>query len=290
MSTGMLPNLGANDGALFFQFTESAYNDYRPQLNSLHLLLTGSNLYGKAGDWQEDAAWYGLRQQQKAGFPVLKQEKGFVSFPIGGYYLIRDTDTLSLLRCTKFRNRPSHADNLHLDVWVGAKNLLHDAGSYKYNTAQELKRYFKGTQSHNTVMIDDLDQMLMGDRFMWYHWSEAVDVKLSEDDEYYIFEGTIKAFGHLTKNARHTRTVKKKKGANHWLVLDEVQGLPPQHMMKQLWHTVYPGETDIRVLTGEADLTQAQGWHSRHYGAKEPCTEIVITTENRHIQTLIQTT
>ncbi|MCJ8164440.1 heparinase II/III family protein [Pontibacter sp. E15-1] len=290
LTTGKLPNLGANDGALFFQFTDSDYNDYRPQLNSLHLLLTGENLYSGTGVWEEDAAWYGIRPQKATRFAVLNQTQGFVSFPVGGYYLIRDNESLSLIRCAKFRNRPSHADNLHLDVWVGEKNLLHDAGSYKYNTSKDLKRYFKGTQSHNTVIVDDLDQMLMGERFIWYHWSEAEDVKLTENDEYYTFEGTIRAFGHLARNVRHTRTVQKKKGANTWLVTDEVKGLPPQHMIKQLWHTAYPEQADLRVLTNEADRTTETGWRSTHYGTKEACTQVAVTTENRHIQTLVQTT
>ncbi|GAA4440081.1 hypothetical protein GCM10023188_36930 [Pontibacter saemangeumensis] len=287
LTTGRLPNTGANDGALFFQFSGSDYTDYRPQLNGLHLLLTGKNLYDGTGAWEEEAAWYGIHKQPGKRFAVLQQEQGIIAFPKGGYFLIRDGDTLSLIRCAKFRNRPSHADNLHLDVWVGDQNLLHDAGSFKYNTGQELKRYFKGTQSHNTVMVDDLDQMLMGERFIWYHWSEATDVKLSEDDEHYIFKGAIKGFGHLSKDIRHVRTVKKKKGINSWLVQDELLGLPEGHLIKQLWHTAFPEQTDIQVLTSEAHLTTRQGWQSTRYGTKEACTELMITSNNRQIQTLV---
>lgn len=289
LTTGKLPNTGANDGALFFQFSESDFGDYRPQLNSLHRLLTGKKLYDSTGEWEEDAAWYGIERIGDGHYPVLQQKQGIISFTNGGYYLIRDRDALSLIRCVKFSGRPGQADNLHLDIWVGEQNLLHDAGSYKYNTGQELKRYFKGTQSHNTVMVDDFDQMLMGERFIWYHWSEATEAKLSEDAEYYIFKGTIKAFGHLSRHITHTRTVKKKKGSNCWHVQDEVQGLPQIHIIKQLWHTAYPEQTDIRALTGEAVLTERRGWYSTHYGTKEACTELHITTENRQIRTLIQT-
>jgi hypothetical protein len=42
---GFLPNYGANDGALFFPLSENQYRDYRPQLNTLHLILTGKKLF-----------------------------------------------------------------------------------------------------------------------------------------------------------------------------------------------------------------------------------------------------
>ncbi len=290
LTTGRLPNTGANDGALFFQFSGSDYTDYRPQLNALHVLLTGENLYSGAGAWEEEAAWFGIGRQAGKRFSALQQEQGIISFPIGGYYLIRDGDTLSLIRCARYRDRPGQADNLHLDIWVGEQNMLHDAGSYKYNTAQELKRYFNGTQSHNTVMVDDLDQMLKGERFIWYYWSEATNVRLSEDTAYYVFEGTIKAFGHLSKYITHTRTVKKKKGSNTWFVQDEVQGLPGGHILKQMWHTAFSDEVAVRPLSAEAVPSEKQGWQSVYYGTKEACTEMVVSSESRQIQTLIQIT
>src|SRR5690606_17983117 len=42
---GWLPNYGSNDGALFFPLTDNDYRDYRPQLNTLHKILTGKNLF-----------------------------------------------------------------------------------------------------------------------------------------------------------------------------------------------------------------------------------------------------
>jgi hypothetical protein len=137
-------------------------------------------------------------------------------------------------------------------------------------------------------MVNDLDQMLMGERFIWYYWSEATDAKLSEDEEYYIFKGTIKAFGHLSKSIRHTRTVKKKKGTNSWLVLDELQGLPPQHRIRQLWHTAYPEQTELEVLTGDAELSTNTGWFSTYYGTKKACIELEVVAKNKQMQTLVQ--
>ena len=38
---GYLPNYGANDGAWFFPLSDTDYRDFRPQLNTLHTILTG---------------------------------------------------------------------------------------------------------------------------------------------------------------------------------------------------------------------------------------------------------
>src|SRR5690606_388307 len=56
-TTGWLPNYGNNDGALFFKLSSCDFRDYRPQLNVLHILLTGHKMYDE-GNWQEDAYWF----------------------------------------------------------------------------------------------------------------------------------------------------------------------------------------------------------------------------------------
>ena len=109
LSNGYLPNYGSNDGALFFKLNDSDYRDYRPQLDALHYLLTGENLYD---DVYEDRGWYANnRNCIHAEFAPLKQKIGCISFDVGGYYLIREQDTLTFIRCGKYKDRPAHADN-----------------------------------------------------------------------------------------------------------------------------------------------------------------------------------
>ena len=79
---------------------------------------------------------------------------GFHQFNLGGYYILREKDTLTFIRCGNHKDRPSQADNLHLDIWYKGENILLDGGSYKYNTSDEDIKYFMGTASHNTVMLD----------------------------------------------------------------------------------------------------------------------------------------
>ena len=48
---GKVPNYGSNDGALFFPLSNEDFQDYRPALNSLHLLLTGVSIFEQQEDF-----------------------------------------------------------------------------------------------------------------------------------------------------------------------------------------------------------------------------------------------
>src|SRR5690606_11649104 len=130
-TTGRLPNYGNNDGALFFKYNSCDFRDYRPQLNVIHVLLTGQNLYGN-GEWQEDTYWFRVEPLEKVNFPPVKQKEGWIRFEDGGYYVLREGDILTFIRCGNHKDRPHQADNLHIDIWYQGRNLLFDAGSYKY--------------------------------------------------------------------------------------------------------------------------------------------------------------
>jgi hypothetical protein len=170
---GFLPNYGANDGALFFQLSENQYRDYRPQLNTLHVILTGEKLF-EENEIQEDVQWVKNVNEPKYNFEKLTQKIGVISFKNGGYYICRTKTSFTFIRCGSHKDRPSHADNLHVDVWVKGKNILRDSGTYKYNTDKEIGNYFTGTKGHNSVVVNNDSQMLKGSRFIWFHWSQCL--------------------------------------------------------------------------------------------------------------------
>lgn len=284
-SSGQLPNYGANDGALFFKLSDSHYRDYRPQLEALSYALGLNWMYEKF----EDYAWFGL-VRPASGTKVIEANKGLSIFKDGGYYFYRQNDAFSFIRCGNHKDRPSQADNLHLDVWCKGINILHDAGSYKYNTDNETLKYFMGTQSHNTIMLDDFDQMEKGARFIWYNWSQCEEVNLTEDETCFQFEGTVKAFEHVSSAIRHYRKVRIFKTQQLWEVEDKVLNKPAHLSMKQFWHTSYPDRVSFvaQLANGISlePLVQV-GSFSSFYGQKEESTEIVFSTKENFIKTFI---
>ncbi len=56
-----------------------------------------------------------------------------------------------------YRTQHSDLDGLSFSLYGAGESLLPDSGLYTYE-ASELKNYFHGTSSHNTVTVDNLDQ------------------------------------------------------------------------------------------------------------------------------------
>jgi hypothetical protein len=281
-STGFLPNYGSNDGALFFKLNDNDYRDYRPQLSALHFILTGKSLYK---DDYEDSYWYfNDGKASHLSFSPLYKQYGIISFRNGGYYLIREGDTFTFIRCGRYNNRPAHADNLHMDIWYKNENILFDGGSYKYNAADGLIKYFSGTESHNTVMLDQYDQMLKGSRFIWFYWSQALQISLSEQEDRYCFTGTVKCFTYINKKIRHIRKVTKMKGKDKWIIEDIIENKPADLKMRQIWHTKYPA---IQLESDSALPVVLNGLYSAYYGTVEDAKQIEFITKGNTLKTNI---
>jgi hypothetical protein len=292
-TNGYLPNYGANDGALFFPLNACDYRDYRPQLEALHQLLCGRPLYHSAGIWSEDANWIGYNGKSSFNYPYLEKKYGIIQFNKGGYYLIRDHKTFTFIRCGNHKDRPSQADNLHVDIWLDGKNILADAGSYKYNTDDETIKYFMGSESHNTVMLDHYDQMLKGARFIWFYWTQCISSNLTENAKAFIFEGSISSFTYLNKQNIHKRKVIKYKDKALWEIEDEIINHSKAVSMKQLWH-IHPlineNSIEFNSVNGNGSLKQnvKNGWFSEKYGEKIASLTIELQTKGNSIRTQIK--
>jgi hypothetical protein len=281
---GYLPNYGSNDGAWFFPLSSTDYRDFRPQLNTLHKLLTGIDLYSDVSI-KEDSFWLGAAScAVKKPFPKTEIHFGLLSYENGGYYLIQEKECLTFIKCGSYKDRPAHADNLHLDVWHKGVNILCDAGSYKYNTENSLVKYFSGTESHNTVMLGSHDQMLKGPRFIWFNWSQAITASLTENETHYIFEGAVSCYTHLGKKIVHRRKILKSKEKLEWIVVDTIDNKPDTIEMRQLWHT----SSSIPKFKCEGiEIQSKEAWQSLYYGVKKKTIQREFVTNDNHIKTKI---
>jgi hypothetical protein len=277
--TGWLPNYGANDGALFFPLSTSDFRDYRPQLDALHQILTGTPLYDTSF---EDAQWIVDKGIKHYSFSPLKRQFGIVKFDVSGFYIIREKQALTFVRCGNFKKKGT-TDQLHIDVWYRGKNILFDCGSYKYNTEYYLKKYFGGTESHNTVMLDDSDQMLKGPRFMWFYPHHTRKVSAVETNETYTLIGEIEVFRQLGNNIIVSRTIQKNKSKDEWIVTDKIKNKPQQMIFRQLWHTI----DDEVNFESSGSLVKKKKFVSNYYGTISTCDQIEFDSENNIIITHI---
>ena len=201
----------------------------------------------------------------------MNQKEGLSVFEIGGYYTIRDKDTITFMRCGNHKDRPSQADNLHLDIWKGKENILWDGGSYKYNTEEMLQKYFFGTQSHNTVIVNEQDQMLKGSRFIWYYWSQAKSVETFEFEDKFVIKGSASVFRYLDKSFIHERTITKFKDVDRWEVEDKLFTKFKQLKSKQIWHAKIDNSIEIQSYIDNKLVPKMniKGYYSPKYGLLE---------------------
>jgi len=280
LKNGFMPNYGANDGALFFQFNDCSYVDYKPQLDALHILLTGRKLYGEV---YEDSNWL-CATPKRSMFKPITQQLGQISFNESGYHLIRDGESLTFLRAGSFKGRFAQADQLHIDIWYGSENILFDGGSYMYNTDSNTIKYFSGTESHNTVMLDSYDQMLKGPRFIWFYVPRILETKIKETEDEYILIASIVCFKHLKKGIIHKRVVRKQKGYEHWIVEDFITGKPSHIKLRQIWHTK---NSNVEFISNKGEKIEKTAYQSLYYGIIEECKQIEFITNDSAIQTHI---
>lgn len=267
------PNVGANDGARLLQLSETLYRDHRPTVQLSMALFAGKRAYAQPGIYDHALQWLGVDLPPEVVPPV-----GSYVADDGGFAMLRRGKAMAMLRYPRFRFRPSQADAMHLDLWLGTDNLLRDAGTYSYNTEPQWLNYFGGTASHNTVQFDGREQMPRLGRFLLGNWLRTDRLQpLFEDGQSSHF-----ATGYRGgRGARHHRSVRLQDAALQ--VVDEVQGFDCQAVLR--WRLM-PGDWQLLQspdgicltlneefqfslnVSADVSITRfelVEGWESRHY-------------------------
>lgn len=271
--TGDGPNVGANDGTRLLQLSNTPFRDHRPTVQLAMALFANHRVYGP-GPWDDALRWLDVDLPSNiAGEPT-----DYVADD-GGFAVLRRGRSMAMLRYPRFEFRPSQADALHLDVWLGGINLLRDAGTYSYSTDSEWMAYFGGTASHNTVQFDGRDQMPRLSRFLLGDWLKTDFLEPLTKDE----AGTHFGAGYTdAKGASHRRQVNLQDAGLR--VVDQVSGFSQKavlrwRFMPGSWQLEVTSPTSVCVTSeGEhpmvmtvtssvpfAHARMVEGWESRHY-------------------------
>lgn len=295
--TGRVPNYGANDGALIFPLSACDYLDYRPQLNTLHYLISGVKLY-QSGIHEEDLLWFCGFDAVESGevVSVKRESKGF---DVGGYYVIRGQESFGMVRCARFKHRPGHGDMLHFDLWYKGVNVLADVGSYSYNPEEKYRNYFGATRNHNTITVNDMNQSRRGPRFLTIDWPEGYLEEFVTNKDSVCFSGYHTAYGDFI----HNRRIEYKAG--HYVIIDTVENRTSQEIKIKLnWNVgtdiVSVEDNKYRLAIGNqetigleissstlgrthihyGDEESPAGWTSLYYGEKLPLNQLVYEVDS----------
>jgi asparagine synthase (glutamine-hydrolysing) len=303
--TGEMPVYGSNDGALVLPLNNCDFTDYRPLLQLGWYITKGERLF-EPGPWDEDLFWLcGESTLTPTPSPAGRGgvwlpspcgrkagDEGELAFPHGGIHLLNASNSRAIIRCTDFASRPSHADQLHVDLRIHGHNLAIDAGTYLYSGEAHWRNGLAHTSAHNTVTVDGKDQMTMLSRFTWANWSKGKVLKHEND----LWQGEHDGY----KPVSHRRTVMALAG-DRWLVIDHLVAKESHHYALHWLLGDFPFEQkDKSVLlsfdgmrykvqvgmtdgNGDFSLVRAaphstRGWRSRYYGHKEPAVSVMLET------------
>ncbi len=300
--SGQAPALGHNDGALILPLADAPFDDFRPVVQLAHYCVHRERRY-PAGPWDEPLAW--LCNGDAAGnlaAPGAAADTRIIAAPIGGFITVHGRDSWALLRCARFRDRPAHADQLHVDAWWRGVNVACDAGTYLYTSGDAWANALAGTRTHNTVMVDGEDQMLKAGRFLWLDWAHGEIEHLESDgDDADVCQAVHHGYARL--GVTHRRTLARL--ADVWLVVDDLVA-SGRHRLRLHWLLadapvrfdadagravldLTPGAFGIQVhgpagtraalCRGGGCAAPIDGWRSPRYGVKAPALALTVEGE-----------
>lgn len=298
--SGGVPNYGQNDGALILPLDNCDYQDYRSVLQAAHYLNEGCRCY-ESGPWDESLLW--LYGPESLNAPVQKPARRNLVAPTGGYYTLRSPHGFVFTRCGAFRHRPAQADLLHVDLWWQGHNIAVDAGTYSYNAPPPWDNSLARTVYHNTVTVDNRDQMEQANRFLWLPWARGVAhyTGISASGRLAYWEGKQDGYRRLSAPVRHRRGVLQLDDG-WWLVLDRLEG-NEEHIYRLHWllgdapylwdedHShlalnfpsfayhirLWGGPGSLRYSLVRSDNSSPRGWWAPYYYSRKPALSLDAT-------------
>lgn len=269
---GTVPRYGADDGAQLLPLSGCPYEDFRPAVGAALAVFKGERL--PAGPWDETALLL-LGPTAASAAPALRPD---VDRPDAGVFTLGHARGALFFRApTVFRTRPSHADQLHVSLRWDGEWITEDPGTYSYNAPGEWDG-FAGSRFHNVVTVGDHDCMGRFGRFLWLPWTVC---RLSRQDE------GLAAEHHGFSGFKSRRRILQV--ANGFVIIDRLTGRLGQRGECVLrWHGRRRAGLEQLTVACSAPSTEeyvtalpdgGEGWHSTHYGSKEPswCRRITAT-------------
>ncbi|MCY7377250.1 MAG: heparinase II/III family protein [Pyrinomonadaceae bacterium] len=228
---GTTPIIGDDDGGRLLPHSNGKSDDFRAVLSTNAVLFERGDYKFVAGDLAEETLWL-LGTAGKHSFenlPAYQPDKNSAAFENGGYFVMRDgwakSSNFLLVDCGAvgaLSGGHGHADALAIDLAVGGRTVLVDAGTYSYHESAEMRDYFRASEAHNTLTIDDASQSEANGKFSWKTKANAQLQKWISQPRFDFFEGSHDGYLRLDAPATHTRSILFLKN-DYWILRDFVE-------------------------------------------------------------------
>jgi hypothetical protein len=277
---GTTPLFGDDDGGRLAMLDVRAANDFRGTLAIGAVAFNRSDYKFVAAEAAEELLWLtgaeGLDHFDSIG--AIEPSKTSVPFFDGGYFVMRDGWTREsnylLFDCGPHGSLNcghAHADALAIDVAANGRTVLVDPGTYTYTGSKELRDWFRSSQAHNTVTLDNESSSIPGGPFSWQTKIACRLRKWVSDERYDYVSGEHDGFLE--------RSILFLKG-NYWIVRDKLTSVNEhrgdvwfhfESSAKPLLDTaVRDAESGFSIWCfGDGRWVEEESWISHCYGQRE---------------------
>ena len=190
-----------------------------------------------------------------------------------------------------------HADALSFTLRAFGKDIFVDPGTYDYFSYPDWREYFRSTQAHNTIVVDEENQSEMLGLFLWGRKAQAKCLCWEPSDKGGIVSGEHNGYSCLDDPVIHKRTLELDGMERILIIKDEIVA-HKEHTISLYLHMdehckIMPlGANKYKIETGQKNLEISLdsafqielykgsenpnlGWISRGYHQKKESTTIV---------------
>ncbi|MBL7978401.1 MAG: alginate lyase family protein [Bacteroidetes Order II. Incertae sedis bacterium] len=228
---GEVPNYGYNDGSLNMPLSTQNFHDFRPILQA-GLIWANQHKAFKLSSGNEDSIWLlGLNALNSPYQPIDSQP--LFASPSDYFILQDEASTVFTRNAIYTKDRPAHADALHIDLWWKGINLAIDPGTFSYNGKGKEHLAFEESRFHNVVTVNGANQMIRFSRFLWLPWVKGQN-KVETKTKRPIFYGKHDGY-EVRFNTYYERQIISL-GQDKWVILDWLEAQKPeQYTLHWLW-------------------------------------------------------
>lgn len=310
-SSGQFPNLGSNDGAYILPLAQGGFADYRPTAQAAARVFLNQSVF-EHGTWDEMCWWFLPGSEDQSFSPEISPAPPHTTgSPENQPLMLRGSSSWASMRAVQYQSRPAHADQLHVELWWQGFNIARDAGTYRYTAPAPWNNTLAQTGVHNTITLDEQDQMLRAGKFLWLDWAQARCLRRQSS----LVEAEHDGYNRL--GVRHRRCLEQI-GPDSWRVVDTLlplgNGRPPHwgclHWLLPDWPwkleetTLYlqgpPGTVQLKITvpdgisakqvrmdliragqrqTGSGPASPILGWFSPTYNTLQPALSLNVLFE-----------
>jgi hypothetical protein len=292
---GMTPIFGDDDGGRLVALDKKRPRDFRAALSTGAVLFDRADYKYVAKSPAEETLWL-MGQNGLSRFDKLvpqEPERQSLAFESSGYHVMRDgwnTNANYLLFDCGHHGVDNcghaHADALSFELAANGHTFLVDPGTFTYTASKEMRNWFRSSEAHNTVTINNESSSRPAGPFSWTSVANCSRTSWISRQRFDYVVASHDGYECLPNETSHVREILFLK-RDYWMLRDQVSS-PWQYRFKSHVHcdtSVEPlrgaprslrliGDNDTAALDlisfgPRGEWIRESGWVSACYGVKE---------------------